>query len=312
MTADSQYSRRTFLAQSAWSAAALGLAGAQTASLAQAESAKKAGKLPYQVCTFVKYLQSMSFDDQAQALAKLGFDGIESTVRKQGQILPEQAVEKLPEQVAALKRHGLEMTIMASSINRADAPLTEAILRTAAGLGVKRYRMDYYIYDLKRPIMPQLKELKSVVRDLAALNRDIGIQAIYQNHAGAKYVGAGLWDLNFLLEDIPKEEIGIAYDIRHATVEGGLTWQTTWQLSQPHLAAVYVKDARWSGRKLEDGPLGWENGVVDPRFFKMLKASEFSGPVSLHVEYLGDKTVAENLTAIEQNFATLQHLLATS
>jgi sugar phosphate isomerase/epimerase len=270
-----------------------------------------APRLSYPVCVFVKFLQSLSFDDLAQTVADLGFQGIEATVRKKGQILPEQAVDELPRLVEALRARGLEITIMASSINRADDPLTEKVLRTAAGLGIKRYRMDYYRYDLSRPVLQQVREIKPIMRDLAAMNREIGIQAVYQNHAGPTFVGAPVWDLVELLDGIPREQIGIAFDVRHATVEGGLDWPVSWNLVQPHLAAVYIKNAHWAGRHLEDGPLADPKGVVDLNFFKMLKKSDFNGPVSLHVEYLERAGVAENIAAIRADFGTLKTLLGT-
>jgi sugar phosphate isomerase/epimerase len=39
-------------------------------------------------------------------------------------------------------------------------------------------------------------------------------------------------------------------------------------------------------------------GRVDPEFFSMLKRSDFSGPISVHVEYLPKASVEENLAAL--------------
>jgi hypothetical protein len=72
---------------------------------------------------------------------------------------------------------------------------------------------------------------------------------------------------------------------------------------------VYIKNAHWDGRQLEDGPLADPKGVVDLNFFKMLKKSDFNGPVSLHVEYLERAGVAENIAAIRADFGTLKTLL---
>lgn len=294
--------RRDFLTAAAVTASAIALGKPVFA----AEPAQESLRWP--VCTFVKYLQTLSFEELARSISDMGFQGIEATVRTAGQILPDEATDKLPQLVEALKAHQLEVTIMASSINRADGPWAEEVLRIASKLGIKRYRMDYYRYDLKKPVAPQLRELKAVAKDLAALNQDLGIQGIYQNHAGANYVGATLWDLHFLLEDIPREQIGIAYDTQHTAVECGQSWPTVWNLVQPHLAAIYVKNARWIGRKPEGIPLG-DEGVVDPRIFKMIKDSNFQGPISLHVEYLPKGNIAENLAAIRQDFGSLKDSL---
>mgnify|MGYP002525479526 CR=1 FL=1 len=115
----------------------------------------------------------------------MGFDGIEAAVREGGHVLPEHAEEELPRLVEALKKNGLAVTIMASSINSVRQPLTEKVLRTAAGLGIKRYRLAYLRYDLAKPIRPQIASHRAQLKDLAEMNRDLGISGVYQNHAGA-------------------------------------------------------------------------------------------------------------------------------
>ena len=58
-------------------------------------------------------------------------------------------------------------------------------------------------------------------------------------------------------------------------------------------------------------PVG--EGAVDKGFFKLLKESDFSGPVSVHVEYLGHDDPAKAptvLAAIEKDFATVKGLLS--
>jgi sugar phosphate isomerase/epimerase len=72
-----------------------------------------------------------------------------------------------------------------------------------------------------------------------------------------------------------------------------------------------VKEPSWNDNVLGWGPLG--EGAVDKGFFKLLQESDFSGPVSLHVEYLGHddpSKVPTVLAAIEKDFATLKGLLS--
>lgn len=261
------------------------------------------------ICAFTKFLQDLDYDETARRVAAMGFDGIEATVRRGGHVLPERVEDDLPRMVEALARHGIDITIMASDVARADDPLSEKVLRTAAGLGIKRYRMGYYRYDLGREILPQLESLPPVVRDLAAMNRDLGLQALYQNHAGSRYVGATFWDLKRLLEDIDPRQIALAFDIRHATVEGGQAWPLYWKLMQPHLGAVYVKDFRWNGRDVKNVPLG--QGQIDPAFFERLDDIGFRGPISLHVEYLEHAGAGPNSDALARDLTTLRKWLGT-
>jgi len=173
--------------------------------------------------------------------------------------------------------------------------------------------MRYFSYDLKQPIEKQLNEWRPKFIDLAAMNKEMGITAVYQNHAGSKNLGAVLWDLPIVLNGISPKEIGVAYDIRHASIEGGMSWPISFQRILPHLDTVYVKDAKWIGKKATNVPLG--QGIVDQKFFKMLKAANFSGPISLHEEYLDHRKpelVEDHLTAIKQDFEVLQNWLANA
>ena len=72
---------------------------------------------------------------------------------------------------------------MTSSINDPNDPMTEKVLKTASELGVRRYRMKYFKYDFDRPIYKQLNEWKPRLKDLAAMNKQFGVTAVYQNHA---------------------------------------------------------------------------------------------------------------------------------
>lgn len=273
-----QLNRRQFLERTGTLAAAASLLPGPAARAA----AGKDGAWTF--CAFEKPLQYLSFDDLADLVAELGFSGIEATVRPGGHVLPGRVEEDLPKFVEALKIRGLEITILTSGISSVDQPHTEKVLRTAAKLGIQRYRMLWWRYDAKQPIWPQVEALRPVLKDLVALNREVGISGLYQNHAGANMVGAALWDIFGLIKDYPPKDIGLAYDIRHAQVEAGLAWPTQFQLVQSHVAAVCVKDFDWSERGVRNVPLG--AGRVDRKIMSLIKASGFAGPVSIHVEYL--------------------------
>jgi sugar phosphate isomerase/epimerase len=87
-------------------------------------------------------------------------------------------------------------------------------------------------------------------------------------------------------------------------VEAGEAWPIYFNLMAPHLGAVSVKDFQWNERKSQHAPLG--KGRVDPKFFEMLRATDFTGPASVHVEYLPKGTAEENLAALKTDFATLR------
>jgi sugar phosphate isomerase/epimerase len=73
---------------------------------------------------------------------------------------------------------------------------------------------------------------------------------------------------------------------------------------KPHIRAYSVKDFVWDGAKSKHAPLG--EGLVDETFYKQLAASDYDGPVSLHVEYLKEGDPQRQLTAVKKDFAVLR------
>ena len=295
--------RRDFLVAAGCSLASASFAG--TTAIAADSPSKNS------ICVFTKPFNSLTFDELADRIAELGFDGIEAPIRKGGHIEPEAVSDELPKLVEALRKRNLEITVMTSDINDPNDPLTEKVLKTASKLGIRRYRMKYFKYDFDQPILKQINKWRPQIEDLAALNRDLKVTALYQNHAGRNYLGAPLWDLSKLLQGISVDEIGVAYDIRHATAEGGMSWPVTYHMIRPHIDTVYVKDFVWNdGVRPVNVPLG--EGRIDDDFFKLLRKSGFNGPISLHEEYLDHRKpelVPDHLSAIKRDFAVLKKML---
>jgi sugar phosphate isomerase/epimerase len=294
-----RFNRRHFML----TAAAAGAACTMSRGVFAAQS-----KPHYKFCAFTKFLHTLSFDEIADSVAAAGFDGVEVTARAtESCVHPDRAAEELPRLKEALAKRNLEFMILTTDVLSADGPNVQSMLRAAAGVGIKYYRIGFFRYDLKKPISPQVDALRPVFRDLAAMNREIGITGMYQNHTGADMLGATVWDLESLMHDIPKTEIGCVFDIRHATTEAGEAWPVYFDLMKPHLDAVSVKDFRWNGRKSQHVPFG--EGQVDPKYFKMLQQTDFAGPVSVHVEYLTKGSPQENLEALKTDLATLRKVL---
>lgn len=302
----SNTNRRGFVLGSLTTAAAVTLTNPLSATASEKVATEKKNK-PYEFCAFIKPLQSLSYDELGEKIAEMGFDGIEATVRRRGYITPDRAKDELPKLDEAMKKHGLKISIITSDILRADQKNAKELLQAAASLGIKRYRMGFYKYDLRKPILPQVEALRPTFKDLADLNREVGISAMYQNHSGANNFGATFWDLQSLINDIPVEEIGSIFDIRHAVLEGGKAWPVYYNIMQSHIGAYSVKDFDWVGKRSQHVPLG--KGRVEPGFFKMVKKAGYRGVFSVHVEYLGGKSVAKNLKALSTDLKTLKSWL---
>lgn len=257
---------------------------------------------------FTKPLVSLPFDELADRIAEAGFDGIEAPIRKGGHVAPVEAADKLPALAEALTARGLKLTIMASDINDPDDPITRRVIRTAATLGIPQYRMAYYKYDLKKPIVAQVRELRPKFAALAAMNHDYGIQGLYQNHAGRNYFGAALWDLHSVLTGIPTPDLAVAYDLRHAIAEAGMSWPTTLELIRDKIAAIYVKDFQWDVNNLTNVPLG-QGRVGRDQYKSLHRSGTGSLPISLHEEYLDHSDpslVPQHLAAMKRDLDLLK------
>jgi sugar phosphate isomerase/epimerase len=271
------------------------------------------------LCVFSKHLHFLGWAEMAAAAKEIGFDGVDLTVRKGGHVAPERVAEDLPKAKEAIERAGLELTMITSDVVHVGSPHAEAVLRTTAKLGVRHYRWGGFRYrDPGPPPAEQLQELQPKVKELAALNRELGLTAMYHTHSGLNQVGASMWDLWMLLKGENPAEVSFNYDIAHATIEGGLGgWVHSARLALPLSRGIALKDFRW-----ERGPQGWrvawcpigEGMVRFDKFVPMMKAAAFAGPLQVHYEYdLGgaDKGFTKISMDPKQVFAAMRKDLVT-
>ncbi len=275
-------SRRDFIKTTMAGAAGIGL----TQNSIAAELLIPVARSPIHI--FTKCLQFLNYDEMAATVAEMGFDGADLTVRPGGQVLPENVKTDLPKAMKALRQAGVTSQMIATGINNPEDPLTYAILETMADEGIKYYRMGYLDYDTKKSIPENLDIHKTIFEKLENLNRKFGVCGNYQNHSGTK-VGGPVWDLYDLLKERNPEYIGVQYDIRHATVEGGFSWPLGMRLLAPWIRTTDIKDFVWSKNpkekwQIKNVPLG--EGTVDfDKYFTLYKILNIKAPASIHYEY---------------------------
>jgi len=242
---------------------------------------------PAQICAFIKPFKLLAFEELADRFAEAGFDALEVPVRSGGLIEPERAVDDLPRLAEILSTRGLTVAIVTSGIRSLRDPHAASVLTTAASLGIPYYRMAYLEYEPNRNVIEQLESFRPALSELVNYSREVGITPLYQNHCGPTLVGAPIWDIWHLVKECGPGEIGVAFDLGHATIEGGESWPIQFNLLEKYIAAHYVKDFVWSGRDVQWVSLG--QGRIDGSFFGRLRET-FHGPISIHVEYLDEAT----------------------
>jgi len=236
---------------------------------------------------FSKHLQFLNYYDMAEAAAELGFDGLDLTVRPMGHVLPERVTDDLPKAVEAMKKYGLSTVMMTTNVLDPENQEQRTVLETASKSGFTHYRTGWLTYPENNTISESQAIYGQQFKNLEALNKKLGLIGCYQNHAG-KHVGAPVWDLPAILGATNNEHMGCQYDIRHAVVEGGSSWELGLRLIRPFIKTIVIKDFKWGmvdGKwKPVNTPLG--EGMVDfHRYFSLLKKYRINVPVSLHLEY---------------------------
>ncbi|CAG5069562.1 hypothetical protein DYBT9623_02298 [Dyadobacter sp. CECT 9623] len=275
-------SRREFLIKTAVAGAAAPLILNETIAAPLSRPAEN-----LKINIFSKHLQFLNFQDMSEVAKEIGFDGIDLTVRPKGHVLPEKVETDLPLAVEAMKKVGFSPSMFCTAVEDATNPIDKKLLETASKLGFKYYRMNWYKYNEQQNIPQLLEQYQGKMTGLGKLNETLNLVGCYQNHAG-RLVGASMFEIWQILQKANPKTMGAQYDIRHATLEGGLSWQTGFNLIKPSIRTIVLKDFIWEKNNGKWGPksvpLG--EGMVDFKtYFKLLKDNQIDVPICLHLEY---------------------------
>lgn len=240
-----------------------------------------------QISIFSKHLQFLDYKHTGEMAAELGFSGVDLTVRPKGHVLPERVKSDLPKAISAIKKAGSDCKLITTNVESVDNQLDLDIIKTAAASGVEYYRPNWYKFKEGESMLKSMEFYQKEIEKLSKLNASLGIAGSYQNHAGTD-VGASFWELESLMKKADPKGFGIQYDIRHAVVEGGYSWENGLELLKSKINVIVLKDFKWGkvdGKwKAVNVPIG--EGMVDfDTYFKLLKKYQLRPPVSLHLEY---------------------------
>ena len=266
--------RRHFIAQAGLGAAGSGLTRGQNSETKS-----------WPIVIFEKPIQTLDYDRMGEELTKMGVQGIEATIRRGGHIEAKDAERELPKMVKSLAKNGQKALIATCNVSSADKKNAD-FLQILKANGITKYRMDYFRYDLKKDLLPQVVENTARLREIEAMNREIGVQALYQIHAGAKYAGSLAWDAAMMFEKVDPDHAAIAFDLRHVKAGAGLSYPTALAAMKKHVRSIFVKDARWGGDRtasIQNVPL--DTGIVNQNIFDDVRKGQAPMPLSLHMEW---------------------------
>jgi len=275
-------SRRQFIGRAVPAIAALGLVP-KAASLAFG-----APGFSTPVAVFSKLYQELKldFEQSAEVTAEAGLDGIDCAVRAGGEIVPERAADNMPRYAEALRQHGVRMLLLTTGIVGVSSPYAGEILRTGKQLGIQYYRLGYWSHRPERPPAKLLDEIRPSLKDLAGMNKELGVCGVYQNHSAPqnhsrRNAGCDLAELYEMVKDLDPGQIGVAFDLGHALIEHGDQWREHFERLKPHIRVVYVKDVQ---RAVGFVPFG-QGEFARTGFFQLLARMNYRAPLSMHIEF---------------------------
>lgn len=274
-----ELSRREFVRRTAIASAAL----AATAIDAAPETSAQAA-IPIVVFSKVYQELKLNFEESASLTGDAGLDGVDATVRANGEVPPDRVEEDLPLYVEALQKRKLRMPMITTGIVSIASPKAEEILRTARKCGVKYYRIGFIEHRKDVPREKLIAEARAHLKELALLNKQLGLCALVQNHSpsgGKTYLAGDLAEMRQLLADFDPDQVGMAFDIGHALSVHGMKWREHFEKIKSCLRIVYVKDAIRSGRWVTFG----QGEIGATGFFEMLLKMGYRSPISMHVEF---------------------------
>ena len=303
-------SRRDFLARTALASSVIAVSSGALAGLAAEKFSP-----PFTVFSKIYQEVKLDFDQAAELTAEAGLDGIDCPVRPGGEIVPERAVDDMPRYAEALRKRKTDLLLLTTAILSPATPHAEDILRTAKKLGVRYYRLGPVQVPREAPAEKQIADLRAGLKDLEALNKELGLTALFQNHSpGGKNrtLGGDLQELHEIVKDFAPDQIGVAFDLGHALIVHGDDWLPHFEKLKRHLKVAYVKDAKKGGRGFTH--FG-EGDFKDTDWFTRLKAMGYTAPFSIHIEFDWsdkgrDKTRAALLKALKASVGALRQWVA--
>lgn len=235
------------------------------------------------ICAFSQNLIKVPYPELGLIAQQIGYDGVDLTVMDGGHVNPHITNVDLVRAIESVRGAGLEVPMITTTIATVNDQTSYPILAITGHTQVHLYRLGFWPYGTG-DIARRMAQVRSDLGALLALGRNYQMAAMFPNRAGG-YVGEALFDAQAIIGDMDPQWIGYYFDPSQVAGE----WDIALRLVLPRLKAVALQDYTWvkagSAWKMQVCPLG--EGMVDwPAFFHILAEAKFTGPISVHQEYV--------------------------
>jgi sugar phosphate isomerase/epimerase len=270
------------------------------------EARDKPGARPA-LCLYSGCLPKITYAQLPLIVSDLGYDGVDLTVMKGGHVDPSLYMVDLDRAFQTFQDAGMELPMVTTSFTSASQPYAYAILYVSAELGARFCRLGTWpppggsdltvspaIIGPQNPGLQQVNIRALMMRNDLAQFATTGLRCnitpLLANHAGS-FPGRSIPEVEGMLNGIDPKAFGYCFDPVQAVIEGRAAnaWEPALQAALHRLGAVALSDVALD--KDANGtltprlcPLG--EGVIDwKKFFSILSAARFHGPISMHRDY---------------------------
>ena len=255
---------------------------------ARAALSQKPGRTPL-LCVYSGNLSKIPYSELADIVRQMGYDGVDLTVMKGGHVDPSVYMVHLDRAFQTFHDAGLDLPMVTTSFTSASQPFAYQIFYVSAAFGAKFCRLGTW----PPPPAPddagqnamQAVTLRGVLAQFAATGRQCRIMPLLANHAGS-FPGRSIPETEELISGMVPGAFGYCFDPAQAVIEGKTAdaWEPALRTALPRLGALALSDVTLEKAGARLCALG--EGVIDwKKFFSILAAARFNGPVSLHMEY---------------------------
>jgi sugar phosphate isomerase/epimerase len=238
------------------------------------------------ICGYSGNLAKVFYPQLGLIAQQIGYEGIELTVMNGGHVNPGATNVDLVRAIESVRGASLEVPMIATTIAGPSDPTAYPILAITGRTDVHLYRMGAWAWGADPNPQRRIVEFRANLANLLQLGRQCEMVAMFPNHAavgGQNFIGSVIWDVHPVISDLDPALIGYYFDPSQTQ-----DWEIALRLVLPRLKAVGIQDVIWDKvgatwvRKA--CPLG--EGIVDwPLFFHILAQANFTGPVSIHLDY---------------------------
>lgn len=240
------------------------------------------------LAVFSRNLARVPYAQLGEIAGQIGFEGVDLTVMIGGHVDPRVTSVDLIRAFESVRGANLDVPMITTSITTAAEPTAFPVLYLTGKSQVPLFRLGSWPYDDAMDIRRRLALVRGDLMQLIPLEQRSEICALFPNRAGA-FVGESTWDAQSVIEGIDPRWVGHMFDPAEATAEGGAGgWEVALRVALPRLKAVGLQDFYWEKQgatwAMHKCALG--EGMVDfGKFFSILAAAHFTGPISIAMDY---------------------------